>query len=68
MLESEIGFPAASSPLFLSHRNPRLIEIPWFSRQVSLTNSACVLMSEPWLASVIGSHWMIVELLFRNTG
>ena len=24
-------------------------------------------MFDPWLASVIGSYWMIVELLFRNT-
>ena len=31
-----------------------------------MTNSACVRMFDPWLASVIGSHWMIVELLFRN--
>ena len=35
---------------------------------VSFTKAACVRMFEPWLASVIGSHWMTVELLFRNCG
>ena len=42
--------------------------MPLFNRQVSLTNAACVRMFEPWLDSVIGSHWMTVELLLRNTG